>query len=202
MDFTEDNDTDEIPKCLVTSPKLTCFRNLLFKGIIPWYRLVKKNWISFGSRHLDMNYIIILKCWMQRNPGTFRLSSASLHDMTLIIVIQLLLHLFLTAKACTEIRVTTQDKSTVVIGRSMEWSSDLQSDIIVEPQGYFHKVNLSVYCTNTDHAGAPLQNWTNRYNVICLNGYGWDVAFDEMNSEGLTVGALYLPDFTKYQVHI
>ena len=122
--------------------------------------------------------------------------------MTLIIVIQLLLHLFLTAKACTEIRVTTEDKSTVVIGRSMEWSSDRQSDIIVEPQGYFHEVNLSVYCTNTDHAGAPLQNWTNRYTVICLNGYGWDVAFDGMNSEGLTVGALYLPDFTKYQVHI
>ena len=49
-----------------------------------------------------------------------------------------LLHLFLTAKACTEIRVTTEDNSTVVIGRSMEWSSDLRSDIIVEPQGYFH----------------------------------------------------------------
>ena len=63
MDFTEDNDMDEIPKCLVTSPKLTCFRNLLFKDIIPWYRLVKKNWISFGLRHLDKNYIIILKCW-------------------------------------------------------------------------------------------------------------------------------------------
>ena len=139
---------------------------------------------------------------MQRNSGTFRLSSASLHDMTLIIVIQLLLHLFLTAKACTEIRVTTADNSTVVIGRSMERSSDLWSDIIVEPQGYFHEVDLCVYCTNTDHAGAPLQNWTNRYTVICLNGYGWDVAFDGMNSEGLTVGALYLPDFTKYQVHI
>ena len=48
-----------------------------------------------------------------------------------------LLHLFLTAKACTEIRVTTEDKSTVVIGRSMEWSSDLRSDIIVEPRGIF-----------------------------------------------------------------
>ena len=127
---------------------------------------------------------------MKRNSGTFRLSSASLHDMTLIIVIQLLLHLFLTAKACTEIRVTTEDKSTVVIGRSMEWSSDLRPDIIVEPQGYFHKVNLSVYCTNTDHAGAPLQNWTNRYTVIYLNAYGRDVASDGMNSEGLTVGAL------------
>ena len=127
---------------------------------------------------------------MKRNSGTFRLSSASLHDMTLIIVIQLLLQLFLTAKACPEIRVTTEDKSTVVIGRSMEWSSDLRPDIIVEPQGYFHKVNLSVYCTNTDHAGAPLQNWTNRYTVIYLNAYGRDVASDGMNSEGLTVGAL------------
>ena len=48
-----------------------------------------------------------------------------------------LLHLFLTAKACTEIRVTTEDNSTVVIGRSMEWSSDLRSDIIVEPRGIF-----------------------------------------------------------------
>ena len=113
-----------------------------------------------------------------------------------------LLHLFLTAKACTEIRVTTEDNSTVVIGRSMEWSSDIQSDIIVEPQGYFHEVNLSVYCTNTDHAGAPLQNWTNRYTVIYLNAFGLDVASGGMNSEELTVGALYLPDFTKYQVHI
>ena len=139
---------------------------------------------------------------MQRNSGTFRLSSASLHDMTLIIVIQLLLHLFLTAKACTEIRVTTEDNSTVVIGRSMEWSCDLRSDIIVEPQGYFHKVNLSVNCTNTDHAGAPLQDWTNRYTVIYLNAFGLDVASDGMNSEGLSVGALYLPNFTKYQVHI
>ena len=73
---------------------------------------------------------------------------------------------------------------------------------LVEPQGYFHEVDLSVYCTNTDHADAPLQNWTNRYTVIYLNAFGWDVASDGMNSEGLTVGALYLPCFTKYQVHI
>ena len=122
--------------------------------------------------------------------------------MTLIIGIQLLFHLFLTAKACTEIRVTTEDKSTVVIGRSMEWSSDLRSDIIVEPQGYFHEVNLSVYCTNTDHADAPLQDWTNRYTVIYLNAFRQDIASDGMNSEGLSVGALYFPNFTTYQVHI
>ena len=73
---------------------------------------------------------------------------------------------------------------------------------IVEPQGYFHEVDLSVYCTNTDHAGAPLQNWTNKYTVIYLNAYGRDIASDGMNSEGLSVGALYLLDFTKYQVHI
>ena len=139
---------------------------------------------------------------MQRNSGTFRLSSASLHDMTLIIVIQLLLHLFLTAKACTEIRVTTQDKSTVVIGRSMEWSSDLRSDIIVKTQEYFHEVDLYVNCTNTNHAGAPLQSWTNRYTVIYLNAFGRDIASDRMNSERLSVGALYLPNFTTYQVHI
>ena len=41
MDFTDNNGTDEIPKCLVTSPKLACFRNLLSKDIIPRYRLVK-----------------------------------------------------------------------------------------------------------------------------------------------------------------
>ena len=47
-------------------------------------------------------------------------------------------------------------------------------------QGYFHEVNLSVYCTNTDHAGAPLQNWTNKYTVIYLDGYSRDVASDRM----------------------
>ena len=51
---------------------------------------------------------------------------------------------------------------------------------IVEPQGYFHEVDLSVYCTNTDHAGAPLQNWTNKYTVIYLDGYSRDVASDGM----------------------
>ena len=62
----------------------------------------------------------------------------------------------------------------------MEWSSDLRSDIIVKTQEYFHEVDLSVYCTNADHAGAPLQNWTNKYTVIYLDGYSRDVASDGM----------------------
>ena len=99
--------------------------------------------------------------------------------MTLIIVIQLLLHLFLAAKACTEIRLTTEDKSTVRQEHGMVFRSPVRHPI-VELQGYFHEVDLSVYCTNTDHAGAPLQNWTNRYTVIYLDGYSRDVASDGM----------------------
>ena len=137
---------------------------------------------------------------MQRNSGTFRLSSASLHDMTLIIVIQLLLHLFLTAKACTS-NYTGQQYCSHRQEHGIVFRSPVRHPI-VQPQGYFHEVDLSVNCTNTDHAGAPLQDWTNRYTVIYLNAFRRDIASDGMNSERLSVGAIYLPNFTTYQIHI
>ena len=142
---------------------------------------MKEKWISLGSRHLDTNYIIILKCWKQRNSGTFRLSSASLHDVTLII-----------AQSVTVPSVSCRKslygdprnyRGQKYCSHRQEHGMVFRSPVrhpIVEPQGYFHEVDLSVYCTNTDHAGAPLQNWTNKYTVIYLDGYSRDVASDGM----------------------
>ena len=111
--------------------------------------------------------------------------------MTLIIVIQLLLHLFLAAKACTEIRVTTQDKSTKVIGPTPHSGT---------PRVFF---TWSIYPLTAPILIMLMHHFkTGQIHRHHLNAYGRDVASEGMNSEGLTVGVLYLPGFTKYQVHI
>ena len=45
--------------------------------------------------------------------------------MKFLVVVQLLSQLFLVTKACTEIRMTSED-DTVVVGRSMEFMIDLK----------------------------------------------------------------------------
>lgn len=123
--------------------------------------------------------------------------------MKFIFLLQLLLHLFFAAKGCTEIRVTTEDGSTVVVGRTMEFF-DVQSNITVEPQGYPHTNNLSALIQNcsqkTDKVYEALKTWTNKYSIIQLDAINSDIVSDGMNSAGLSVGVLYFPGFAKYQV--
>ena len=55
--------------------------------------------------------------------------------MKIVVGIQLLSHLFLAARACTEIRVKAKDNS-IVVGRTMDFMISLASNIIVEPKDY------------------------------------------------------------------
>ena len=54
-----------------------------------------------------------------------------------IVAVQVVLRQFLVTNACTEFRVSSKDGS-VIIGRSMEFNLDLNSDLVVEPAGLIH----------------------------------------------------------------
>lgn len=88
------------------------------------------------------------------------------------------------AFACTDFRVKAKDGS-VVIGRSMEWALDMNSQVKLYPRG------------QTIQSKAPNgQNgvkWTSKYGYLGVNGMGVDSILDGMNEKGLGVGGLWMP---------
>jgi len=115
--------------------------------------------------------------------------------MKFLLVVQLLFHLFLATNACTEIRVTSEDKS-VVVGRSMEYMVSLRSEIVVEPKGQSYTAQLPEKCAGYSK---PL-TWQNKYSIAYLNAWTLPIGCDGMNTAGLSLGALLFPGFAKYQV--
>ena len=122
-----------------------------------------------------------------------RLSEFS-RTMKFALVVPILLELFLATHACTEIRVTAEDK-TVVVGRSMEFMIDLVSHIVVEPKDYPHSAELPKTCSRSSSA----MTWTNSYKIAYLDAWDSPVGADGQNDAGLSVGALLFPSFSKYQ---
>ncbi|XP_027053848.1 uncharacterized protein LOC113680992 [Pocillopora damicornis] len=114
--------------------------------------------------------------------------------MKFALVVPILLELFLATHACTEIRVTAEDK-TVVVGRSMEFMIDLVSHIVVEPKDYPHSAKLPKTCSRSSSA----MTWTNSYKIAYLDAWDSPVGADGQNDAGLSVGALLFPSFSKYQ---
>ena len=86
--------------------------------------------------------------------------------MKFALVVPILLELFLATHACTEIRVTAEDK-TVVVGRSMEFMIDLVSHIVVEPKDYPHSAELPKTCSRSSSA----MTWTNSYKIAYLDAW-------------------------------
>ena len=81
-------------------------------------------------------------------------------------MIHVLFHLFLGTNACTEIRVTAEGKSTI-IGRTMEYSLDSFSYLIVEPVGYNYTAKLPESC----HSDGDHFSWSNKYTVAYVSGW-------------------------------
>ncbi len=94
------------------------------------------------------------------------------------------------ARACTETRIMSKD-GTCVIGRSMEFAQEVNSNVIVQPRGQERVSKLP-----GDKDG---MKWTSKYGVLYLDGFGLDIAVDGLNEKGLSVGALYFPDAAVYQ---
>ena len=94
------------------------------------------------------------------------------------------------APACTGITITPKDGS-IIFGRTLEFATDLKSNVIVVPRG-------KQYIGSTP-TGEPGLRWKTKYGVIGLNAFNMPVTLDGLNEKGLHVGLFYFPGFAKYQ---
>jgi choloylglycine hydrolase len=93
------------------------------------------------------------------------------------------------APACTGIRLIADD-GTVVYARTLEFGTDLDSDVIMVPRGYAR--------TGTTPQGDNGLKWTSRYASLGANGVGLPYLFDGLNEKGLAVGLFYFPTTAGY----
>jgi choloylglycine hydrolase len=94
------------------------------------------------------------------------------------------------AAACSGLRLSAADGSTVY-GRTMEWGTfDLKSRVAVVPRGYAF--------TGLTPDGLNGKKWRGKYGFIALDMLGRDVFGDGMNEKGLTAGLFYHPGFAVY----
>lgn len=122
--------------------------------------------------------------------------ASSLIKMKMFVILLQLFHSFLGANACTEIRLTAKDTS-VIIGRTMDYTFKTLSNIITEPEGYNHIAVLPEGCPPE----ADRLSWSNKYSLAYEKSGGViNISADGMNSAGLSVGALMFHGFTKYKV--
>jgi choloylglycine hydrolase len=87
---------------------------------------------------------------------------------------------------CTDFLIVAADK-TCVNGRSMEFGSDLKSQLLVRAPGEkFHSISPK---------GLGL-SWTAKYGYVGLNAVEFPAVVDGMNTQGLSIGDLWLPGST------
>ena len=96
----------------------------------------------------------------------------------------------LPAAACTGIRLRPADGS-VIYGRTLEFGTDLCSNVIVVPRGKSY--------VGTTRDNRPGLRWTSRYGAAGANAFGMPVLIDGVNERGLVVGLFYFPGYAKYQ---
>ncbi len=92
-------------------------------------------------------------------------------------------------QACTGIRLIAQD-GTVVHARTLEFSIDLQSEVLMVPRGYAR--------TGTTPDGKEGLKWKAKYASVGLNGVGLPDLFDGLNEKGLAAGTFYFPTSAGY----
>jgi choloylglycine hydrolase len=91
---------------------------------------------------------------------------------------------------CTNFRISATD-GTVVVGRTMEFPTDMGTRITVLPTGYRG--------TGTGVDGAAGKAWTATHGVVGMDAFGQPAALtDGMNTAGLYGGLLYMPGFCDY----
>ncbi|MFA5075181.1 MAG: choloylglycine hydrolase family protein [Candidatus Babeliales bacterium] len=94
-------------------------------------------------------------------------------------------------KSCTSFVLKTKDNSSVY-GRTCEWGLfDTKSELVMVPRNF-------KFTSELGH-GKNGMSWKTKYGFIGINGLKKPYYLDGMNEAGLTIGALYLPGFTKYQ---
>lgn len=90
------------------------------------------------------------------------------------------------ASACTGILLTAKDGS-VVEARTLEFGTDLFSNVIISPRGFVR--------TGTTPDGKPGMTWKAKYASVGANGMGMPLIVDGINEKGMTVGLFYFSGF-------
>lgn len=86
--------------------------------------------------------------------------------------------------ACTSVELTSLDH-TIMMARSMEFSSDLHSNIRTYPRDYKFTTTLA--------NGKSGMSWTSKYGYLYLDGFGVSTPVEGMNEAGLSFEALLFP---------
>ncbi len=93
------------------------------------------------------------------------------------------------AQSCTGISLKAAD-GTYVHARTLEFATNLKSDVIVVPRGFAR--------VGTTPDGKPGIKWTAKYASVGANGVGLPFIFDGVNEKGLAAGLFYFPTSAGY----
>ena len=93
-------------------------------------------------------------------------------------------------QACTGLFAKAED-GTVIYGRTMEFSMDLESCVVAVAKGHRY--------TGSTPTGSEGMFWESKYNVLGVNFFGTDFVADGMNEKGLQGGCFYFAQEAKYQ---
>ncbi|MBS1954191.1 MAG: choloylglycine hydrolase family protein [Cyanobacteria bacterium SZAS-4] len=96
------------------------------------------------------------------------------------------------AEACTGIRLKAAD-GTFVHARTLEFATNLKSDVIVVPRGFAR--------VGTTPDGKPGMKWNAKYASVGANGVGLPYIFDGVNEKGLAAGLFYFPTSAGYNAY-
>lgn len=95
------------------------------------------------------------------------------------------------AQACTGLIMKSKDNG-VVYGRTMEFNTDLKSNLIIIPENK-EMSTISAF-------GEGLKYKT-KYAVIGMNGLGLNIVADGVNEKGMAGGLFFFPGEAKYQTY-
>ncbi len=93
--------------------------------------------------------------------------------------------------ACTHFRLTAKD-SSVIIGRSMEFGPNLETEI--------YTVNRQTVFDSQTPDGQPGMHWQAKYGYLALNGFHL-FPVSGLNEQGLSFDLLYFPGLAKYEAY-
>jgi len=91
--------------------------------------------------------------------------------------------------ACTGLCLIAKDGG-VVVGRTLEFGVDPQSEILVFPAG------KEITSSLPDKSKGI--TYTSKYGIVGANGFGFDIHADGINEKGLYVGLHYFPGYASY----
>jgi choloylglycine hydrolase len=97
----------------------------------------------------------------------------------------LLLSILISEKALSCSRILHTNNQQTIVGRTMDWSDEMNTNLFVYPKGILR------YGTNDDH---PLQ-WTSQYGSLVCTSYK-NITTDGLNERGLAAHMLELSEST------